>query len=124
MIARGKGRIVDLVSGGPGNIFRTGQAMLPVRRQSRAIPSALNDATAGAGVLAFAVDPGLVRTSIAELQLFSEAGRTYLPDIQQLFDAGVNIPSSRAAALIAHIAGGRFDTLATSSDRKKKAKTP
>jgi hypothetical protein len=28
-------------------------------------------------VLAFAVDPGLVRTSMTELQLFSDAGKTY-----------------------------------------------
>jgi hypothetical protein len=46
------------------------------------------------------------------LQLFSEAGRAYLPNIQQLFDNGVNIPPSRAAALIADIATGRFDALA------------
>ena len=43
-----------------------------------------------------------------ELQLFSEAGRTYLPNIQQLFDDGVNIPPSRAAALIADIGAGRL----------------
>ena len=49
---------------------------------------------------------------MTELQLFSEAGRAYLPNIQQLFDDGVNIPPSRAAALIADIAAGRFDTLA------------
>jgi hypothetical protein len=63
-------------------------------------------------VLAFAVDPGLVRTSMTELQLFSDAGKTYLPNIQELFDNGVNVPPSRAAALIADIAAGRFDPLA------------
>jgi hypothetical protein len=30
---------------------------------------------AGRGVPAFAVDPGLVRTSMTELQLYSEAGK-------------------------------------------------
>ena len=49
---------------------------------------------------------------MTELQLLSEAGKTYLPNIQQLFDDGVNIPPSRAATLIADIAAGRFDTLA------------
>jgi hypothetical protein len=49
---------------------------------------------------------------MTELQLYSDAGKTYLPDIQALFDNGVNIPPSRAAALIADIAAGRFDPLA------------
>jgi hypothetical protein len=49
---------------------------------------------------------------MTELQLFSDAGKTYLPNIQALFDNGVNIPPSRAAALIADIAAGRFDPLA------------
>jgi hypothetical protein len=49
---------------------------------------------------------------MTELQLFSDAGKTYLPNIQELFDNGVNIPPSRAAALIADIAAGRFDPLA------------
>jgi hypothetical protein len=62
--------------------------------------------------MAFAVDPGLVRTSMTELQLFSDAGKTYLPNIQELFYNGVNIPPSRAAVLIADIAAGRFDPLA------------
>jgi hypothetical protein len=72
----------------------------------------LNGTTKDGGVLAFAVDPGLVRTSMTELQLFSEAGKTYLPNVQELFDNGVNVPPSRAAALIVDIAAGRFDPLA------------
>ncbi len=72
----------------------------------------LNDTTIGHGVFAFAVDPGLVRSAMTEAQLFSDAGKTYLPGIQQLFDDGVDIAPSRAALLIADIAGGRFDVLA------------
>jgi NAD(P)-dependent dehydrogenase (short-subunit alcohol dehydrogenase family) len=112
MIARGKGRIVNLVGGGTGNSFPNGSGYASSKAAIMRFTECLNDTAAGAGVLAFAVDPGLVRTSMTELQLFSEAGRIYLPNIQQLFDDGVNIPPSRAAALIADIAGGRFDTLA------------
>ncbi|QKK33707.1 SDR family NAD(P)-dependent oxidoreductase (plasmid) [Rhizobium indicum] len=53
---------------------------------------------------------GPVDTS--EKQLFSEAGKTYLPAIQQLFDDGIDIHPSRAALLVADIAAGRFDVLA------------
>ena len=112
MLALGKGRIVNLVGGGTGSSFPNGSGYASSKAAIMRFTECLNDTTIGGGVLAFAVDPGLVRTSMTELQLFSEAGRTYLPNIQQLFDNGVNIPPSRAAELIADIAAGRFDTLA------------
>jgi NAD(P)-dependent dehydrogenase (short-subunit alcohol dehydrogenase family) len=112
MLTRGKGRIVNLVGGGTGNSFPNGSGYASSKAAIMRFTECLNDTTIGGGVLAFAVDPGLVRTSMTELQLFSEAGKTYLPNIQQLFDNGVNIPPSRAAALIADIAAGRFDRLA------------
>jgi hypothetical protein len=49
---------------------------------------------------------------MTELQLLSDAGKTYFPNIQELFDNGVNVLPSRADALIADIAAGRFDPLA------------
>jgi NAD(P)-dependent dehydrogenase (short-subunit alcohol dehydrogenase family) len=112
MLARGNGRIVNLVGGGTGNSFPNGSGYASSKAAIMRFTECLNDTTGDGSVLAFAVDPGLVRTSMTELQLFSEAGRTYLPNIQQLFDSGVNIPPSRAAALIADIAAGRFDRLA------------
>lgn len=113
MIARGnKGRIVNLVGGGTGNSFPHGSGYASSKAAIMRFTECLNDTTKDRGVLAFAVDPGLVRTSMTELQLFSEAGKTYLPKLQQLFDDGVNIPPTRAAALIADIAAGRFDALA------------
>ena len=112
MLARGKGRIVNLVGGGTGNSFPHGSGYASSKAAIMRFTECLNDTTIGGGVRAFAVDPGLVRTSMTELQLFSDSGKTYLPDIQRLFDEGVNIPPTRAAALIADIAGGRFDRLA------------
>ncbi|HEY0793569.1 MAG TPA: SDR family NAD(P)-dependent oxidoreductase [Chthoniobacterales bacterium] len=112
MLARGKGRIVNLVGGGTGNSFPHGSGYASSKAAVMRFTECLNDTTKSGGVLAFAVDPGLVRTSMTERQLFSESGKTYLPDIQELFDNGVNLPPSRAAALIADIAAGRFDPLA------------
>ena len=112
MLARGRGRIVNLVGGGTGNSFPHGSGYASSKAAIMRFTECLNDTTKERGVLAFAVDPGLVRTSMTELQLFSDDGKTYLPDIQKLFDNGVNIPPSRAAALIVDIAGGRFDPLA------------
>jgi len=112
MLARGRGRFVNLVGGGTGNSFPHGSGYASSKAAIMRFTECLNDTTKERGVLAFAVDPGLVRTSMTELQLFSDDGKTYLPDIQKLFDNGVNIPPSRAAALIGDIAAGRFDPLA------------
>jgi len=112
MLARGKGRIVNLVGGGTGGSFPHGSGYAASKAAVMRFTECLNDTTKSGGVLAFAVDPGLVRTAMTELQLNSDAGRTHLPGIRQLFEDGVDIPPTRAAALIADIAGGRFDPLA------------
>lgn len=112
MLAQGSGRIVNLVGGGTGNSFPHGSGYASSKAAIMRFTECLNDTTIGNDVRAFAVDPGLVRTAMTELQLSSEAGKTYLPGIQKFFEDGVNIEPSRAALLIADIAAGRFDTLA------------
>jgi NAD(P)-dependent dehydrogenase (short-subunit alcohol dehydrogenase family) len=112
MVARGQGRIVNLVGGGTGNSFPHGSGYASSKAAIMRFTECLNDTTKERGVLTFAVDPGLVRTAMTEMQLYSEAGKTYMPNIQDLFDNGVNISPSRAAALIVDVAAGRFDPLA------------
>jgi NAD(P)-dependent dehydrogenase (short-subunit alcohol dehydrogenase family) len=112
MLARSSGRIVNLVGGGTGNSFPHGSGYASSKAAIMRLTECLNDTTIGNEVRAFAVDPGLVRSAMTELQLLSEAGKTYLPGIQKLFDDGVDIEPSRAALLIADIAAGRFDPLA------------
>jgi len=112
MLARGRGRIVNLVGGGTGTSFPHGSGYAASKAAVMRFTECLNDTTKSAGVLAFAVDPGLVRTAMTELQLTSEAGRAHLPGIKQLFDDGADIPPACAAMLIADIAEGRFDPLA------------
>ncbi|TCR98621.1 SDR family NAD(P)-dependent oxidoreductase [Rhizobium sp. BK418] len=112
MLARRSGRIVNLVGGGTGNSFPHGSGYASSKAAIMRLTECLNDTTISNEVRAFAVDPGLVRTAMTELQLSSQAGKMYLPGIQKLFDDGVNIEPSRAALLIADIAAGRFDTLA------------
>lgn len=112
MRAQGRGRVVNLVGGGTGNSFPNGSGYASSKAAIMRFTECFNDTVKDASVYAFAVDPGLVRTAMTELQLHSDAGKKHLPDIERLFDEGVNIPPSRAAALIADIAAGRFDKLA------------
>ncbi len=111
MLERGKGRIVNLVGGGTGNSFPNGSGYASSKAAIMRFTECLNDTTREDGVLAFAVDPGLVRTSMTEMQLLSDDGKKHLPAIQQLFADGVDVPPSRAAGLIVDIASGRFDAL-------------
>ncbi|SCM73979.1 Short-chain dehydrogenase/reductase SDR [uncultured Pleomorphomonas sp.] len=110
--ARGRGRIVNLVGGGTGTSFPNGSGYAASKAAIMRFTECLDDTVKDAGVHAFAVDPGLVRTAMTELQLYSDEGRKHLPGIERLFDEGVDIPPDRAAALIADIAAGRFDKLA------------
>ncbi|MET3612622.1 NAD(P)-dependent dehydrogenase (short-subunit alcohol dehydrogenase family) [Rhizobium aquaticum] len=112
MLERGKGRIVNLVGGGTGNSFPHGSGYASSKAAIMRLTECLNDTTVGGSVRAFAVDPGLVRTAMTEMQLTTEAGKRFLPGIQQLFEDGINVEPTRAALLIADIAAGRFDALA------------
>ena len=74
--------------------------------------SSSNGFQAKASVAVFAMGPGLVRTVLTEYQLESPEGRRWLPGIQRAFEEGRDVPPTRAAALAAALASGRFDRLA------------
>jgi NAD(P)-dependent dehydrogenase (short-subunit alcohol dehydrogenase family) len=79
MLARRRGRIVNLVGGGTGTSFPHGSGYAASKAGVMRFTECLNDTTKAGGVLAFAVDPGLVRTAMTELQLTSDAGKAHLP---------------------------------------------
>ena len=112
MIARRRGRIINLAGGGAATSFPNGSGYATSKAGLLRFTECVNDTLAGTGVLAFAMDPGLVRTAMTEHQLNSEAGRAYLDAIPKLFEAGVAVPPTLAARLSVEIGSGRFDKLA------------
>ena len=111
MIARGSGRVVNMIGGGtaaplpPGSgysVSKTG-----VMRFTECVAATLK----GTGVVCIAMAPGLVRTDMTEHQLSSDAGKTYMPHLAKRFEQGDFLPPSRAADLAVAIAAGRFDQL-------------
>jgi NAD(P)-dependent dehydrogenase (short-subunit alcohol dehydrogenase family) len=112
MLARRRGRIVNLAGGGAATSFPNGSGYATSKAGLLRFTECVNDTLAGTGVLAFAMDPGLVRTAMTEHQLNSEAGRVYLDAIPKLFASGVNVPPTLAARLSVEIGSGRFDKLA------------
>ena len=112
MRARKRGRIINLTGGGTATSFPHGSGYATSKAGILRFTESVNDTLAGSGVLMFAMDPGLVRTSMTAYQLESAAGQKYLPNIEALFERGINVPPTMAANLSVEIARGRFDKLA------------
>ena len=112
MMARKRGRIINMTGGGAATSFPNGSGYATSKAGILRFTECVSDSLAGSGVLVFAMDPGLVRTAMTEYQLTSEAGRAYLPNIERLFAEGIDVPPTLAARLSVEIGCGRFDKLA------------
>jgi NAD(P)-dependent dehydrogenase (short-subunit alcohol dehydrogenase family) len=76
-------------------------------------PEVLAAEVAGHGVKVFAIEPGTVRTAMAEHALESEAGRRWLPWLRDIFEQGRDVPPDHAARLEKLLASGRADSLSS-----------
>jgi NAD(P)-dependent dehydrogenase (short-subunit alcohol dehydrogenase family) len=112
MLARRQGRIINFTGGGTGNSFPNGSGYGTSKAGLLRFTESVSDTLKDTGVMMIAMDPGLVRTSMTEYQLTSAAGRTYLTNIPQLFEEGVNVPPTFAARLSVAVGAARFDRMA------------
>jgi len=112
MIARKRGRIINMAGGGAAGSFPYGSGYATGKAGILRFTESVSDSLGGTGVRMFAMDPGLVKTAMTEYQLTSKAGQTYLPDVAGWFDKGIDVPPTFAARLSVEIATGRFDSLA------------
>ena len=111
MITREGGRIVNVASG-------AGTFAIPYLGAYVTSKTALIRFTeivaleAGAhGVMVFAIEPGTVRTAMAEYALKSDEGKRWLPWLGEVFKRGEDVPPDRAADLLVLLASGRADAL-------------
>lgn len=113
MVARNRGRIINVIGGGTGNPFPYGSgyagSKAAVMRLTECAAAELKQA--GKEVAVFAMGPGLVRTRMTEYQLESEEGQRWMFRIEGMFAEGVDVPPTRAAELAVQLACGRFDHL-------------
>ena len=61
--------------------------------------------------MVFAIEPGTVRTAMAEYALKSDEGKRWLPWLDEVFKRGEDVPPDRAADLVVILASGRADAL-------------
>jgi NAD(P)-dependent dehydrogenase (short-subunit alcohol dehydrogenase family) len=111
MIARRRGRIVSVASGGglrPIAYFSSYvAAKTALIRWSECLAAELKPH----GIAVFALGPGTVRTALAEHALTSPEGRKWLPWFRRIFDEGLALPPERVARLLLSLASGRADAL-------------
>ena len=74
-------------------------------------PEVLADEVRQYGISLFAIQPGTVRTAMAEELLQSEAGKRWLPWLQKIFDEGRDDPPEAGAELVLYLASGAADVL-------------
>jgi NAD(P)-dependent dehydrogenase (short-subunit alcohol dehydrogenase family) len=112
MIARRRGRIVNVASGAGAMVipyfssYNTAKTALLRFTECVAVEAARH------GVSVFAIGPGTVRTTMSEQALNSPEGRRWLPWFGRVFEAGLDLPPERAARLVGVLASGRADGLA------------
>jgi NAD(P)-dependent dehydrogenase (short-subunit alcohol dehydrogenase family) len=110
MIARGRGRIVNISSDAGFQAFPMASAYAVSKVALYQLSENLAAETAEQGISVFAIYPGLVHTDMVDAGLHSE-----VPSIKSLFrrliDEGDNLPPERAAEMVVFLASGQGDAL-------------
>jgi NAD(P)-dependent dehydrogenase (short-subunit alcohol dehydrogenase family) len=110
MVARGKGRVINMIGGGTDTPLPYGSAYAASKAAVMRFTETLAVELKEHGVVVFALRPGFVRTDMSEHQLTEEV-RRWLPHTVQRFEEGKNSPPTLAANLAVEFASGRFDAL-------------
>ncbi|HET7177219.1 MAG TPA: SDR family oxidoreductase [Solirubrobacterales bacterium] len=111
MIARGKGRIVNVASGSGISAIPYFSAYVTSKTALIRMTEVLASELRGQGIALFAIEPGTVRTAMAEEILRSEEGRRWLPWLQRIFDEELDVTPEHSAEMVLLLASGRADRL-------------
>jgi NAD(P)-dependent dehydrogenase (short-subunit alcohol dehydrogenase family) len=111
MLARGRGRIVNVASKGGLRPIPFYSAYCASKAAVIRLTETLDAETRAQGVRAFAIHPGLLRTQMTEYLMQSPEGRKWFPWFRDSFDAGKDVPPERAAQLVVLLAAGMADGL-------------
>ena len=111
MVARGLGRIINVASGAGTRSIPYMSAYVTSKAALIRFTEVLAEELRAHGVSVFAIQPGTVRTAMAENLLQSEGGKRWLPWFQAIFEKGQDDPPERGAALVTYLASGAADAL-------------
>ena len=111
MVPRKRGRIINVASTagtlGVGYMSAYVTAKTAVIRLTEVLGWELRQH----GICTFAIQPGTVKTAMAEELMNSEAGRRWLPWFKKIFDEGRDDSTRPGEELIVYLASGKADAL-------------
>jgi NAD(P)-dependent dehydrogenase (short-subunit alcohol dehydrogenase family) len=111
MITRRRGRIVNVASGAGTQAIAYLSAYVVSKTALIRWTEVLATEVAEHGIKTFAIEPGTVRTAMADWALNSDAGRKWLPWFRDIFEQGRNVPPDHAVGLLLLLASGKADAL-------------
>jgi NAD(P)-dependent dehydrogenase (short-subunit alcohol dehydrogenase family) len=111
MVQRHRGRIINVASGAALGPLTYGHAYCVSKAALARLTEMITADTQAHGITAFTIDPGDVRTAMANYLIESEAGRTYLPWFREyMLETGGDSPDL-SANLVTLLASGKADSL-------------
>jgi NAD(P)-dependent dehydrogenase (short-subunit alcohol dehydrogenase family) len=111
MLARGRGRIVN-VSSGVGLVPAAGLSAYACAKAALfRLTDTLAAETSERGVLVFTITPGLVRTAGALFVADSPVGQAWMPQLHAAFEQDKDVPPDQTAQLVVALAAGGADAL-------------
>ena len=103
------GRIINVASGAGTFAIPYFSAYVSSKCALIRFSEILAKEVAGRGIKVFAIEPGTVRTALAEQTLQSPQAQKWMPWFQDLFTQGRDIPVAQAAEFIFQLAAGIAD---------------
>jgi NAD(P)-dependent dehydrogenase (short-subunit alcohol dehydrogenase family)/uncharacterized protein YndB with AHSA1/START domain len=111
MQARRSGRIINVVSSAGVMSYTYFSAYVASKTALVRLTECVASEAKPYGVVAFAMEPGTVATSMSHYSVNSEDGQRWIPWFRRIFDEGLDAPLERVAARAVDLAAGRADAL-------------
>jgi NAD(P)-dependent dehydrogenase (short-subunit alcohol dehydrogenase family) len=110
MIERGSGRIINVASGAGTVSIPYMSAYVTSKSALIRFTEVLAEEVRPYGIAVFAIQPGTVRTAMAEELMASEEGARWLPWFKEIFDQGRDDTPERGTKLVLRLASGAADS--------------
>jgi len=111
MMALGRGRIINIASGAGLMAIQNMSGYVTSKAALIRFTEVLAKEVREYGISAFAIEPGTVRTAMAETVLQSPDADRWMPWFNKIFEQGRDVPPDYAAKLVLTLASGKADEL-------------
>ncbi|MCC7450665.1 MAG: SDR family oxidoreductase [Anaerolineae bacterium] len=111
MIARHKGRIINVSSGAGMETVPNWSAYITSKAALIRLTELIAAETKAYGITVLAIDPGPVRTAMTVYVMESDEGQQWMPQFRRIFDEKRDVTPERVVELVLFIASGQADPL-------------